>query len=174
MSTINVPKCRLTRRQLAIDTLGLERVESSEAIIAETIDYLLKSPELRRNGLILEKRSVRPLVGFRWVHGLSRGGRAGVRFAMLGHASKPDAGAKFVEYARLASDPVMGSYEGTREGCLRILAAHELAHWLQHSSQVTRPRGSYRQPHGTGFQLIYWVLRYILKTDLGIASTHAI
>ena len=150
---------RKSLRECAIDDLGLARIERAEQIVAETIDSLLASPELRKNGF---KTRVKPVIVMRWTSGKSHGGQKGIRFALARHASKSDNGAIFKEYAAFADLPMIGSYQGSWEDCLRVLVAHETAHWLQYHPKVTRPAGQYRKPHGTGFQKTYWILRHIL------------
>ena len=82
---------------------------------------------------------------------------------MLHHARGDQEGAFFREYASFCDDPVIGSYVGLRKNVLRILAAHELAHWLQYSADVVRPEGRYQKPHGEGFRSTYRILRTLIR-----------
>lgn len=75
-------------RDQAVVKLGEARVLETERIINETVTQLLGSKLLAKNG-ILRGRS-KPTITFRWARGKSRGGRKGLSFAVLEHASKPD------------------------------------------------------------------------------------
>lgn len=156
---------RVSLRAAAIARLGEARVIEAETLIAETIHALLSSGVLAANGFKVNRS--RPAIRFRWSAGKSFGGRTGVRFALYAHAAKPEKDAFFREYAAFADQPMIGSFRGSRNDCLRVLAAHELAHWIQFSPKVKRPPGEYKKAHGTGFQKIYWILR----SALGLRSS---
>jgi hypothetical protein len=85
-----------------------------------------------------------------------------MNFALLAHAMKPETNALFKEYKAFADHPMIGNFCGSRDDGLRVLAAHEFAHWLQRSPRIKRPPGDYRKPHGAGFQKTYWLLRHHL------------
>lgn len=155
-----------TRRHLAIEELGEAVVIEAEGVVAHTVERLLASPALKKAGF---RAKGMPKMAFRWNHGLSYGGRSGLRFALLGHARKPEKNATFKEYVRLNDFPDIGDFTGTRIDCYRVLAAHELAHWLQYAPEVRRPDGHFKPPHGEGFRVIYRILRQELSAMDGVS-----
>lgn len=154
-----------TLRDAAIAKLGEGRVAESEGVIRDTVSQLLAMPALKKAGFSWH-RGVVPEITFRWKAGTSRGGRRGLSFAMMRHAMKPVHGAIFKEYARLNDYPCIGDFTGSRTQCLRVLAAHELAHWLQYEPKVKRPEWDFRAMHGEGFRRTYRILREALS-ELG-------
>lgn len=151
-----------TLRDQAISKLGEGRVIEAESVIRDTVARLLSASALKKAGFSW-RRGVAPEVVFRWKTGMSRGGRGGLSFAVMGHAMKPEHNALFKEYARLNDFPGLGNYAGTRVGCYRVLAAHELAHWLQYDPRVRRPDWKFKEPHGEGFRMVYRILRQELS-----------
>lgn len=149
-------------RDAAIAKLGRGRVAESEKVIQDTVSQLLAAPALKKAGFSW-RRGVVPEITFRWKAGTSRGGRRGLSFAMMRHAMKPEHGAIFKEYARLNDYPGIGDFTGSRTQCLRVLAAHELAHWLQYEPKVKRPEWDFRVTHGEGFRRTYRILREALS-----------
>lgn len=147
---------RKPARDAMADRVGRQRVEAVEAALREAVDEILGLKALRREGFSWTKK---PEVAFRWANRLSRGGVNGVIFGPARLALLPEESGTFREYAAFAGDPMIGSFRGTRKDCLRVLAAHEMAHWLQYDREVTRPPGRYKEPHGSGFRKIYWILR---------------
>lgn len=154
-------------RDRAIASLGAARVIEAENEITQAIERLLAAPRLKKAGF---RFRAGPKVVLRWSRGKSHGGIRGVRFALLFHAGKPDFGATYKEYKRLNDFSGIGDFTGSRLECYRILAAHELAHWLQYEPTVKKPEGRYRPPHGDGFRMIYRLLREELLSWEGICG----
>ncbi len=150
-------------REDAIAKLGEGRVIEAEKVILDAVGLLLTAPVLKKNGFSW-RRGVAPEIEFRWKAGTSRGGKRGLSFAMLRHAMKPEQGAVYKEYSRLNAFPGIGDFTGSRVDCLRVLAAHELAHWLQYEPKVRRPDWDFKPPHGEGFRRLYRILREALSS----------
>lgn len=153
---------RLSLRDEALATFGEAMVVETEQFIEETVRRLLAAPELKKLGV---STRAQPKITHRWTAGKSRGGVKGLSFALWQHVMKPENGAVFKEYASFASDPEIGNFTGTRQQCLSILAAHELAHWVQYSPKVKRPEMRWRPPHGEGFRVVYRLFRKILASQ---------
>lgn len=147
---------KLSARAQMANEVGLSRVEEAESILTNAVREILSIKALRQEGF---RWNGKPKIAFRWSNRLSRGGLHGVAFGPARLARSLDEGVVFREYAAFASDPMIGSFRGTRKDCLRVLAAHEMAHWLQYDRNVIRPPGNYKAPHGSGFRKIYWILR---------------
>lgn len=143
-------------RDAMADRVGRQRVESVEAVLREAVDEILGLKALHHEGFSWARK---PDVVFRWANRRSHGGIHGITFGPARLAILPEEGGTFMEYAAFAGDPMIGHFRGTRKDCLRVLAAHEMAHWLQYNPAVTRPPGKYKEPHGSGFRKIYWILR---------------
>lgn len=150
-------------RDQAIAKFGEARVVETEQVIESTVARLLAAPVLRKMDI---STHARPKITFRWTTGKSHGGIRGLSFALWHHAAKPDTGARFAEYASFAHDLDIGSFIGTRQQCLSILAAHELAHWLQYAPNVKRPPLHWKPPHGEGFRVVYRTLRKVLANEM--------
>lgn len=89
---------------------------------------------------------------------ISRGGLSGLSFG-LNHWMRHGE-LTFSEYASYRQDPEIGAIKGPWQTIVKVIVAHELAHWAQYSGAVRRPSGpDYRKPHGDGFQDIYRFLR---------------
>ncbi len=152
-------------RESAIRSLGLEVVEGCEQFLKVTVAELLVHPSVAASGIVV-KAGGSPRIICSWAprRRMSRGGLQGLSFAMLSTRHR-SCGSVYREYAQYAKDPVIGSKEIRAPGeWFRLVAAHELAHWMQHSPSVHVPLsfGSLDKPHGEGFRAIYRVLRLAL------------
>ncbi len=152
-------------RKKAIQSLGMEVVEGCEQFLRVTVAELLIHPSVAASGIVVTAGES-PRVVCSWAprRTTSRGGFRGVSFAM--HSSwRQSQGSLYKEYASYAKDPVIGSKEIHAPGeWFRLIAAHELAHWMQRSPSVRVPHsfGGLRKGHGKGFRAIYRVLRLAL------------
>lgn len=89
----------------------------------------------------------------------SYGGKKGISLA-LRHWVR-DGVIAFPEYASFRGDPEIGRTVGDWQHVVRVLVAHEMAHWVQRSSAIVKPAGlDYLSSHGAGgFKEIYRFLR---------------
>lgn len=134
------------------------RNEEAETLVHATVKSLLAS--LRRSKEYHWNGEQPPLVriSFSPARRLSRGGRDGLWFNLAQWMREGEL--NFPEYAALSRDPRIGSIRGPWQTIVKVIVAHELAHWVQYSSDVTKPPGrDYARPHGIGFQEIYGFLR---------------
>jgi len=110
-------------------------------------------------------------------HGGSRGITIDVTDYMNGHD-------RFIEYASIAKDPVIGTIllAGNRENVLFALVAHEVAHHVQrkYATRMTSLRNKpeweamMRKPHGKGWQMIYrWLRRELVNPAVAAAREEA-
>lgn len=88
--------------------------------------------------------------------------------------SADDALYRFFEYARLAEDPVIGSFKGQAPWVFKALCVHEISHAVQYFIRVNPSRcrdikahldiqhDDLKAPHGRGFRVIYRHLRQAL------------
>ena len=125
----------------------------------------------------------RPSVKFDWnpERRRSRGGASkkglyaegGISLAM--HRRVPaggDGGGEFVEYARIARSPDIGTFASPDwRAVLRALVAHEVSHAAQRAIQLHARRNQAKAdrdlnlPHGIGWQRIYALLRTTCVND---------
>jgi hypothetical protein len=140
-----------------------------EAIIQGTVKKLVTL--LRRSKRFHADKKAAPRVRISFSRGRksSRGGRRGVSFAVYRYSINDTCTLK--EYAHFENDPEIGSYTGHWKDVLKVLVAHEVAHWAQYSSLVKREPGlDYSRSHGSGFREIYRYLRTYLMKDINATA----
>jgi len=134
------------------------RQKEADLLVRSTVKKLLTSLRRSKDYHWNGKNAPAIKVSFSPKRRLSRGGINGLSFALSRWVR--DGQLRFPEYAAFRSDPDIGETTGDWMHVVKVLAAHELAHWVQYSRDVVKPAGvDYRKPHGVGFREIYRFLR---------------
>lgn len=142
----------------SLELIPSDRQAEARALVHDTVKRCLTL--LRRSKRFTADKDAAPgvRISFHLSRKKSYGGRRGLSFA-LNHYLRHDT-ATLREYASFASDPDIGSISGPWQTVVKALVCHELAHWAQYDSGVTREKGlDYKLPHGSGFREIYAYLR---------------
>ena len=156
-------------------TYGFDSREcAAECLVLETVEKLMFALRRSKTYKVAAKVSPTVKISFNPRRRKSYGGTKGLRFALNHFVNLRvygDDGIKYEpvsedyqvtlkEYTSFADSPDIGTISGNWRLIVRVLVAHELAHWIQYTKSVTKPADvDYRKPHGVGFQEIYYFLR---------------
>lgn len=137
--------------------------DEAERIVQETVERALDV--LRQAPGYQLRFGSRPKVVIRWatVDRVSHGRAGGISLA-IARWLKPGE-VRFKEYDSFKHDQEIGSFHGSWQDVVRVITAHEMAHWAQYSPDLVKsgPKLIYRKPHGAGWMGIYRLLRVRLQ-----------
>lgn len=135
-----------------------EREAEARQLVQQTIQDCLSILRQSSRFKAAEDAAPKVRISFHPSRRKSYGGKNGLSFA-LNHFVRSEQ-ATLREYARFASDPIIGTLSGDWKTVTKALVCHELAHWAQVDPKVVREAGlDYKAPHGDGFRAIYAYLR---------------
>lgn len=138
--------------------------EEAEQIVRDTIAQCLQLAR-RKDCPLQPALGFNPQIRMSWAkhHRTSHGSRKRVFFAMEKNIEGAKSPYLFKEYARIANEPVIGSFwTHDWRNIYRVLACHEFAHALQYAprSRMGNWRAEYKKPHGRGWQRLYAYFRH--------------